>query len=140
MKITQVLTEEEIQNCFAVLSQLRTHLAKQHFVEQVKIQMQEGYRLVCILESNDVITIAGYRILHNLAWGKFMYIDDLITDSRKRSQGAGKLLMQWLVKEARRLGCGQLHLDTGLQRIDAQRFYDREGLEKGGFHYMLVLD
>jgi GNAT superfamily N-acetyltransferase len=52
-----------------------------------------------------------------------------------RSRGLGKGLLDWLRNEARSLGCAQLHLDSGLQRLDAHRFYERESLKKTAFHF-----
>jgi hypothetical protein len=31
------------------------------------------------------------------------------------------------------------HLDSGMQRQDAHRFYEREGLSKAGFHFAETL-
>lgn len=132
--------DSEIMSCFAVLSQLRPQLTHDTFLGSVKSQMQDGYRLACVLEGDQVIAVAGYRVSQSLSWGKFMYVDDLVTDSAKRSQGAGKALLQWLANEARHLDCAELHLDTGTQRKDAQRFYAREGLDMVGYHYRLALE
>lgn len=37
--------------------------------------------------------------------------------------------------EAEREGRDQMHLDSGLQRLDAHRFYEREGVKKTGYHF-----
>lgn len=140
LSIKSVVADNDILNCFAVLSQLRPQLTQDTFLERVKSQMQQGYRLACVQEHDRVIAVAGYRVSQNLAWGKFMYVDDLVTDSAKRSQGAGKALLQWLSNEAKHLGCAELHLDTGTHRKDAQRFYAREGLEMVGYHYKQALE
>jgi GNAT superfamily N-acetyltransferase len=75
-----------------------------------------------LLEADTVHTVAGYRVGENLAWGKFLYIDDLVTDDSERSRGCGRALLAWLREEAQRQGCAQLHLDSGKQRLDAHRF------------------
>jgi GNAT superfamily N-acetyltransferase len=86
-----------------------------------------------------VCCVAGYRVSRNLAWGEFLYVDDLVTDEATRSHGFGKALLAWLVDEARRQGCAQLHLDSGMQRKDAHRFYLREGLDNLGYHFAIKL-
>ena len=62
-------------------------------------------------------------------------LDDLVTDEAMRSKGLGKALLEWLSREAQRLGCGQVHLDSGLHRLDAHRFYERESFKKTAFHF-----
>ena len=31
--------------------------------------------------------------------------------------------------------CRQLHLDSGIQREETHRFYEREGISRAGFHF-----
>ena len=80
--------------------------------------------------------MAGFRVMEMLYSGRFLSIDDLVTDSRRRSQGVGKALLDWLRPEARRQGCDQIHLDSRLIRLDAHRFYEREGFEKIAYHFI----
>lgn len=137
--IRQVETDTDIERCFTVMSQLRPHLIQSEFVQLVRSQMQQGYRLACAMDGDDVACVAGYRINRSLSWGKFLYIDDLVTDEARRSRGFGKVLIQWLVDEAKKQGCQELHLDSGTQRKDAHRFYEREGMDMIGYHYKLAL-
>lgn len=101
--------------------------------------MQEDYRMAFVLDGETVASVAGYRIAHGLSWGKYLYVDDLVTDEARRSQGFGKALLQWLVDEAKRHHCQEFHLDSGTQRKDAHRFYEREGMDMIAYHFRLSL-
>ena len=74
-------------------------------------------------DGGEVRCVAGYRILESLAWGKFLYVDDLITAERDRSRGFGQQLFEWLLQTARSEACEEFHLDSGVQRFGAHRFY-----------------
>ena len=50
----------------------------------------------------------------------------------------GSALLRWLGHYARSHECKQLHLDSGVQRLDAHRFYEREGLEATSLHFRSV--
>ncbi len=129
----------DIERCFPVLSQLRPHLVAEDWVARVRAQQQQGYTLVGVYVGDACVSAAGYRLLNNLAWGKFLYVDDLVTVERARGQGHADRLMQWLVKEARSLGCEALHLDSGHSRFDAHRFYLKHGLQITSHHFALSL-
>lgn len=131
-------TDDEIGRCYAVMSQLRPHVTKADFIPRIRGQMQAGYRLVYLSDSHALLAVAGYRIGSNLAWGEHLYVDDLVTAAAHRSQGAGAALLAWLVAEARRHGCSQLHLDSGVQRTSAHRFYEREGMRLASYHYVMT--
>jgi GNAT superfamily N-acetyltransferase len=64
-------------------------------------------------------------------------VDDLVTRAAHRGKGHADAVMAWIEEEARRNGCGQLHLDSGLgpDRADAHRFYFRHGLTIVSHHF-----
>lgn len=133
-------TNTEIAACFPVMHQLRPHLDSNRFVSQVHEQAaQYQYQLVRIERQGKVLAVAGFRLSQCLAWGKFLYVDDLVTDAEVRSQGYGEMLFQWLVDFAQREGCVQLHLDSGVQRFAAHRFYHRQGMTISSHHFVLAL-
>ena len=132
-------TPAEIAACFPIMSQLRPQYGQDDFMTRVQRQMKDGYRLASLSTDGIVQAVAGYRLLENLAWGRFLYVDDLVTNQNSRSQGHGKTLLAWLTAHAHRQGCAQLHLDSGAHRKDAHRFYLREGMENLGFHFMTKL-
>ena len=126
---------------FDAMSALRTHLAdSEAFVRQVDdVQRAEGYRLVGAFEEDwpHAAGVAGFRVAHSLAWGHHVYVDDLSTLPEARRRGNGRQLLEWLGAEGRRLGCTQLHLDSGvgLDRADAHRLYLNAGLVISAHHF-----
>lgn len=83
-----------------------------------------------------MVAVAGFRVGENLAWGLFLYVDDLVTLPTQRSRGYGARLLAWLKERAANEGCQQMHLDSGIQRKDAHRFYEREGMTMASFHFV----
>ncbi|HEY3761648.1 MAG TPA: GNAT family N-acetyltransferase [Verrucomicrobiae bacterium] len=134
MKIQEAKSKEEINSCFPVMHELRPHLDLDQFLESVQRMKAEGYRLV-FLADPDVRAVAGFRKMEMLAMGVVLYVDDLATLKTHRSKGYGKKLLSWLVEEAKRMDCKYLELDSGVKRLDAHRFYEREGLQKVALHF-----
>ena len=128
-------TDDEIIRCFPIMRELRTHLEETSFLELVRRQEREGYRLAYLDRHGEVHAVAGFRISEFLAYGRILYVDDLVTASANRSAGAGKTLLDWLTEQAREGGCNELHLDSGTHRRSTHRFYHREGLEIVNFHF-----
>jgi GNAT superfamily N-acetyltransferase len=132
--------DAEIAATFDAMKELRTHLAREEYTALVQRLMRErGFVLAAVLEEGHVKAVAGYHYGESLAWGKYLYVDDLSTPAAQRSSGYGKLLLDWLKEEARRQGCRQLHLDSGVQRHAAHRFYLRERMDITCFHFALSL-
>lgn len=132
-------SDAEIARCHAVLAQLRPHIAADGFVERVRRQMAGGYVLASLDADGRPVAVAGFRHGENLHHGRYLYVDDLVTDESARSGGAGRRLFDWLVGQARAAGCAALLLDSGVQRYRAHRFYLREGMEIRAHHFVLDL-
>ncbi len=142
MQIKPIHSPKEIERCFEVFLELRPHLkSKEAFVAQVLQQQQEGYQMVAIFVEgeNETVSGIGFRILTTLAWGKILYIDDLITKEHLHGKGYASNLIKYIIAKAKELDCDQLHLDSGYTRNKAHRFYLKHGLELTCHHFSLKL-
>jgi GNAT superfamily N-acetyltransferase len=134
----------ETHLAFSAMRELRPHLTDvRAFARHVdEKQRGEGYRLAGAFDDAPLaVAVAGFRVAHNLAWGRHVYVDDLSTLSPARRRGYAGALLDWLAEEGRRLGCGELHLDSGVgpQRSDAHRLYLNAGLTITSHHFSRAL-
>ena len=137
--IIEIGTKAQIRACFPAMVQLRPHLTQDRFVEQVERMRRGGYQMLAVAEEDVIRALAGYRIGEMLAYGRFLYVDDLITDESGRSRGFGALLFDRLKSIAHNEKCVALHLDSGVQRTGAHRFYFREGMHILSYHFSMQL-
>ena len=136
-RLSHVETAAQCLACFTVMRELRPHLDDpQAFVRQMLRQADQGYRLLAAWRGDEVLALAGYRVQENTLYGRFVYIDDLVTAAGERSSGLGRQLIEAVRADAHRLGCARLVLDTGLDNALAQRFYYRQGLLARGMHFV----
>lgn len=130
-------SDAAIARCFAVMQQLRSHLAEAEFVPTVRRQQLGGYRLAYVEDAGQVRAVAGFRVLDNLVNRRVLYVDDLVTDAASRSRGYGKALLTSLIQRARDEGCQCLELDSAVQRFDAHRFYLTNRMSISSYHFTL---
>lgn len=130
---------QKVKECFLVFVHLRPHLTEEEFMRQLVLQKEEGYRVVYVELNGQVVAASGYRLAHFLAWGKVLYIDDLITHPEAKRQGHGGFLLDWLLARARAHGCDEVHLDTGHHRHDAHRLYLNKGFVLSSHHMSVRL-
>lgn len=134
--ISELVDDAQILAAGDVMRQLRTAIAPQDYLATVRRMMAEGYRQAALTDADGVVrAVAGFRIFEMLYVGRMMYVDDLSTDAGSRSRGHGRALLAWLKQYAKAQGCAQLHLDSGVQREQAHRFYFREGMTVNCFHF-----
>ncbi len=130
----------ETARAYDAMQALRTHLSDEaEFARRVdELQRPQGYRLAAAVEDDGRVTaVAGFRVLEMLAHGRVLYIDDLSTHPAARRRGHARALLEWCAEEARRLGCLELQLDSGVgeNRRDAHRLYFNCGMRIGAHHF-----
>ncbi len=143
MPIIRELEAQDTHLAYTTFLELVPHLVdlqQEEFVRQVnEYQRSEGYRLVGSFEDGieNPAAIAGFRTIHSLGWGYYLYLEHLVTYTPLRGRGHATGLMQWLYEEANQLGCTQLHLDSavGPHRYDAHRFYLNQRMHIKCYHF-----
>ncbi|MCH8620366.1 GNAT family N-acetyltransferase [Undibacterium sp. TS12] len=133
MKIVDIHDEAGLRAIFPLMQQLRPHLADaDEFIQRWQRQRLDAYRIVALYADEEAdsepLALAGYRIQENLVHGRFLYLDDLVSDQTSRSKGYGQYLMDYLHKQASLHGCAKLVLDTPLSNSLGHRFYFRCGM------------
>jgi GNAT superfamily N-acetyltransferase len=120
---------------------LRPHLGSSaEFVRLVdEVQRPQGYRLIAffVKAREQAVATAGFRVIDYLAWGHALYCDDLSTLPDQRGHGYAAALLDWMIDEARRLGCGEFHLDSGVgaDRESAHRLYFNKRMRISSYHF-----
>ncbi len=131
--------DDQITAAYPIMEQLRPHLDEADFLEQIRRQMQSGYRQVAAHLGDEIVGVIGYRFAEDLAWGRTLYVDDLVVDENHRGQGVGEALMKGGEMEAERRDCQTLRLCSGLTREQAHRFYEGIDMDKTSYSFVKKL-
>ena len=75
--------------------------------------------------------ITGYLDIHSVRFGYRCWVEDFAVDPDLRSRGIGSRLLAAMRGWARERGATHLELDSADARVDAHRFYEREGADPG---------
>lgn len=144
--ILREIGEEETAAAFAALSILRTmHNDVSRFVEQINTyQRPQGYRLLGIFEEGkaNAVAVCGFREQTNLASGRHIHVDDVVTIPQGRSKGYAARLLAEVQNIAREAGISKIHVqsDVGSERTPAHRLYFESGFEIDAFHFVCKVD
>jgi GNAT superfamily N-acetyltransferase len=133
-----VVARDWLRKAEAVHRQLRTTLPRE-YEDRMRRVFAGGARMCVAVDRGEVAGVAVYRTYENTWAGRQLYVDDLVTDEARRSQGVGRALLGHLEAKARAGGLETLCLDSGTQRHDAHRFYFREGMVVTSFHFVKKL-
>ena len=131
-----ITSTQDLKRCYPVMKELRTHLSFEDFISiYKKSHKNDGYEIAAIEDQGSILAVMGYRFLHDFVRGKHLYIDDLVSTERVRSQGLGKYLLSFAEKIAKENDCKSLRLCTGIENGRGVIFYERNGWTKRAFAY-----
>lgn len=132
-------TDARLPRAWEVLAELRPHRDANAMHEVYAASRDHGYRITAVFADDACLAVAGWRIGTNMHLGRHLYVEDLVTSEAVRSGGHGAALLDHLECVARQAGCAALHLDSGVQRHDAHRFYFRQGMHISSHHFLKAL-
>lgn len=135
-KIFTITDRWNLERCYPIMKELRPHLSIEIFFSIYEQSHEsDGYEMVAIEMDNEIIAVMGYRFLTDYVRGKHVYIDDLVSTEKVRSQGLGAELLKFAEDIARKNNCKTLRLCTGIENERGVQFYDRNGWTKRAHAY-----
>lgn len=137
MEVKEAACGADIRRLFPVIRVLRSHIgsADELVARAERQRRQSGWRLIFVEDKGEPVAAASFRISEWLAWGKALYVDDLVALESHRGSGYAETLMRWMEELARKEGCVEFHLDSGTHRLGAHRFYHRLKLAITSLHF-----
>jgi GNAT superfamily N-acetyltransferase len=85
--------------------------------------------ILLALDGEALVGLASvYADIQSIRYGKRCWLQDLVVSKEARGRGIGRLLLDAATEWARERGCTHLELSSGMGRVDAHRFYRREGM------------
>lgn len=127
---------KELYTVYDVVSQLRTELSYQEFEDLIYDMRHMEYKMIGIMEDDELITYAGVAICTNLYHKRHLFIYELVTDEKYRSKGYAKMMLDYLEDYARVGMCENIVLTSGFQREDAHRFYEKYSFDKKSYVFV----
>jgi Acetyltransferase (GNAT) family. len=132
--IKELLNREELIKAFPVMKQLRTNLDEDTYLKLIEDMKKEGYRMFALYAGEEIAAVAGVIKLTNLYYGKHVWVNDLVTDKNKRSKKYGQTLLSFINEWAKGIDCEVVALSSGLQRVEAHKFYESKmGFDKTSY-------
>ncbi|PFA24443.1 GNAT family N-acetyltransferase [Bacillus cereus] len=136
MNVKEIKTEEQLDEVLPVLQQLRTALMKEEAQSLFRHMKEENYQMFSLCnEDSEVVSLAGVAIRTNFYNKKHVFVYDLVTAEAHRSKGYGEVLLSYIEKWGKEQGCTCIALTSAFPRIDAHRFYEREGYGKVSYSF-----
>ncbi|MDR6487441.1 ribosomal protein S18 acetylase RimI-like enzyme [Chryseobacterium vietnamense] len=102
-------------------------------LEELNTIIEQGNSFGAYLDGE----IAGWIICEQRTWNNSFYIENILINEKYRRQGIGIMLIKSAIKEARKLNCRVIELETQNTNYPAIQFYRRMGFNITGLNTRL---
>lgn len=130
---------KELYAVYDVVKQLRTELSYKEFEDLIYDMRHMEYKMLGIMDGENLITFAGVAIQTNLYHKRHLYVFDLVTDAKFRSLKYGEMMLEYLVDYAKVGMCENIVLSSGFEKEKAHSFYKLNGFKKKSFVFLKTL-
>jgi hypothetical protein len=124
MEVRELTDDAGVQAAFPLMHELRERLQPASFLDEIRRQQAEGYRLYGLFADGELVSLAGVRRSHTLSRGEHLFVDDLVTAKGYQRNGFGRALLRELARGAFLQGIPRIYLDS---RATAKGFYEAVG-------------
>src|ERR1051325_5180295 len=95
------LSKAEMFLQLPLINQLSPDITQKDYERMLEDMLKNGYRMIGIFEKEVCVGISGFWIGTKLYSDKYLEPDNVVVDKNYRSNGIGKLLLDWLTEEAK---------------------------------------
>ena len=92
---------------------------------------QPNADILLAVDGNKAVGLTSvYADIQSLGFGPKCWLQDMVVDKERRSEGIGEQLMAAAEHWARARGLTHIELSSNSRRADAHRFYERQGFSR----------
>lgn len=136
--VVRAMLETDIAAATVLLGQLGYPMSEGEVVRRLAAVRAAGSHRVWVADvSGKVVGLLHAFFRPALEKPPEVVVEALVVDASRRSQGIGERLMEVAEQFARDSGSATVSLYSGLQRVDAHRFYERLGYATHGRSHLM---
>ena len=125
---------------YELLLEVYPNLQFEDYSSELDQMIPHNYGQVGVYIDNECVGLTGFWIGNKLWCGKYLELDNVVISSKKRSNGIGKFLFDYMAEKAKNEGCTMLALDSYTSNFKAHKFFYNQGYAPRGFHFINILD
>ena len=109
------------------------------FGQLIEQMLGDGYRCAGAYDGDELIAICGFWMRSQFFCGRHIEPDNLVLKNSYRSQGIGRMLIDWVEHFGKEEGCETGWLKTYVGNTDSHKFYYNAGYKMVGLGFMKEL-
>jgi len=137
--VIRLLEKNELAMILPLIQELNPGVPPDVLAQRLQDMTAQGYQCAAAFAGDYCIGVAGIWLGTRFWGGRYLDVDNVIVDLQYRGTGIGQQLMDWVERYAHREGCEIMVLDAYVTNDLAHKFYQRNGYQIVGYHFVKSL-
>ncbi|MBW9249989.1 MAG: GNAT family N-acetyltransferase [Acidithiobacillus ferriphilus] len=137
--VIRLLAKNELTLILPLVQTLNPGVPPEVLAQRLQDMIAQGYQCAAAFADDCCIGVAGIWLGTRFWCGRYLDVDNVIVDPQYRGRGIGQQLMDWVERYAHREDCETLVLDAYVTNHPAHKFYQRNGYQIVGHHFVKSL-
>ena len=135
----KLIDDDQMVIIVPFLKSLKPEVSISTLEDRLKDMLLNGYKCVGIFDKQKLIGISGLWVLTKYYVGKHIEPDNVFISPEYQGKGIGSLLIDWIFKYAKSIGCEASELNCYVKNEGGQRFWKSQGYELVAYHFQKQL-
>ncbi|MCB0464910.1 MAG: GNAT family N-acetyltransferase [Aequorivita sp.] len=136
----KIIPASEIFSIVPLLQKLGNYTVSETLIkERLQEMVQQNYECLGIFDTEKLIGTCGLWFQTRHYAGKSMEMDHVIIADAYRSQGIGKILIEFISDYAKKKSCNWVELNSYVHNFPSHKFFYSQGFVAKGYHFVKEL-
>ena len=107
--------------------------------ERFKEMVSQNYECIGVYHANKLIGVSGLWFCTRHYSGRSVELDHVFIEDAYRNKGLGTQFINWIENYVKSKGYQVIELNAYIDNEPSQKFYERDGFKKLGYHLVKVI-
>jgi len=107
--------------------------------ERFKEMVSQNYECIGVYHANKLIGVSGLWFCTRHYSGRGVELDHVFIEDAYRNKGLGTQFINWIENYVKSKGYQVIELNAYIDNEPSQKFYERDGFKKLGYHLVKVI-
>ncbi|WP_414040937.1 GNAT family N-acetyltransferase [Acidithiobacillus sp. M4-SHS-6] len=137
--LIRLLGQQDLPTILPLVQLLNPTVSPAQLAQRLQEMTGQGYECAAAFMADNCVGVAGIWLGTRFWCGRYLDVDNVVVDPVYRDHGIGQQLMNWVENYARQQHCEIMVLDAYVTNQAARRFYERNGYQIVGHHFVKTL-
>ena len=122
-----------------VIKMSKPSITESLLLERFKEMVTQNYECIGVYDRDNLIGVSGLWFCTRHYSGRSAELDHVFIDDAYRNKGLGTQFVNWIQDYVKSKGCEAIELNAYIANEPSQKFYEKEGFQKLGYHFVKVM-